>query len=453
MTDLDLYQFWRDTFIPLAEDMAQADPHQFGLVECYASDDEPGRNGHAGTDIKAPAGTPVLAAAEGRLFKWRDDKENSMIVLKHCLGGEWNTREQCESGVQWYTTYLHIILADGQLKENRRVVQGAELGKIYQQGEQSHLHFEVGKDTRSYDNFVNPWGSDHSPWYGCMWVDPDLCAQANPDDQLTAIYTNGDSLVLQQGWRDPLVIPATDQIQKLQFQGNTMCYLKNGQNLFCRNLTINNSEWEEVAQDILDFQVTNTRIGILDKNSYLFVKPNDWRTEWVLVKENVKAFSISDHRIGVTDIEGILWVKSEYEGNDWEKVAEGVRQFQVLNNRIAYIDSTGMLMVNEGPLSAKCKPLLSGVRVFQLTMDRVGAINSDGVFLVKEGGLQADWVEIKKDVVDFQLINHRILTLDTSDVYHLKENNLFAEWEPLPFSWPNKVWMNGTGSIKADEIN
>jgi murein DD-endopeptidase MepM/ murein hydrolase activator NlpD len=55
LLNLDSLVYWRDTTIPEAQDMALADPHQFEMVACYSP--------HAGTDIKAPAGTPVYAAA------------------------------------------------------------------------------------------------------------------------------------------------------------------------------------------------------------------------------------------------------------------------------------------------------------------------------------------------------------------------------------------------------
>jgi murein DD-endopeptidase MepM/ murein hydrolase activator NlpD len=55
LLNLDSLAYWRDISIPEEQDMALADPHQFEMVECYSP--------HAGTDIKAPAGTPVYVAA------------------------------------------------------------------------------------------------------------------------------------------------------------------------------------------------------------------------------------------------------------------------------------------------------------------------------------------------------------------------------------------------------
>src|SRR5512145_1727909 len=90
LLNLDSLAYWRDLSTPKEQDQAQADPHNFEMVECYA--------GHHGTDIKALAGTAVYAAADGKMQEWQLTGLNSMVVMKHCLGGTWDTGGQCLGG-------------------------------------------------------------------------------------------------------------------------------------------------------------------------------------------------------------------------------------------------------------------------------------------------------------------------------------------------------------------
>ena len=194
--------------------MAQVDPHQFGVIACYAANDLPGQNGHEGTDISAPGGTPVFAAAEGKVYKWRLDKQDTLLILKHCVGAEWNTQGACEGGEEWYTTYMHITPDEGILKPYRRIIAGAQIGTVYNQGGLSHLHFEVGVKDRSYENFRNPWGIDSAPWNQCMWHDRTICTQPGTDAEITAITTANQTILLMPGSGDPTLAKAPSQPSK-----------------------------------------------------------------------------------------------------------------------------------------------------------------------------------------------------------------------------------------------
>jgi murein DD-endopeptidase MepM/ murein hydrolase activator NlpD len=99
------------------------------------------RNGikHAGIDIAAPMGTPVCAAASGKiLYLGRLRGYGKILILKH-------------EG-QYTTVYAHLggwTVHDGQY-----VNQGAPIATVGESGRSSgsHLHFEV-----RYDNKVrNP---------------------------------------------------------------------------------------------------------------------------------------------------------------------------------------------------------------------------------------------------------------------------------------------------------
>lgn len=77
---------------------------------------------------EAFAGTPIYAVAAGKVQEWSLPGLNSMLMLKHCLGGTWDENNQCMDGEQWYTTYMHIVPDQGIRQENADIAQGTQFG-------------------------------------------------------------------------------------------------------------------------------------------------------------------------------------------------------------------------------------------------------------------------------------------------------------------------------------
>jgi murein DD-endopeptidase MepM/ murein hydrolase activator NlpD len=112
---------------------------------------------HTGVDIPAPRGTPVLAAAAGRVV-WAgyglyygnndpDDPYGLAVTIRHDFGYE---------GKRLYTVYAHmqqILVINGQL-----VQAGEAIGLVGTTGLTTgpHLHFEVRTDRNSYFATLNP---------------------------------------------------------------------------------------------------------------------------------------------------------------------------------------------------------------------------------------------------------------------------------------------------------
>ncbi|MEV4809229.1 M23 family metallopeptidase [Micromonospora avicenniae] len=109
------------------------------------------RPGHNGVDIAARKGTPIHAAASGRVLVSKCDPDNS-------------GRETCDvdgypgkGGCGWFvdilhsggliTRYCHMVTRP-QVHEGQRVAAGEVLGKVGSSGNSSgpHLHFEVHTD-------------------------------------------------------------------------------------------------------------------------------------------------------------------------------------------------------------------------------------------------------------------------------------------------------------------
>lgn len=94
---------------------------------------------HYGTDFATPIGTPVVAAATGKIFKagWQDDKDHSLGFGLRV----WQTAEVDGQNISIF--YAH--LSELAVKEGDMVTAGTRVGLSGNTGKSSgaHLHFEV----------------------------------------------------------------------------------------------------------------------------------------------------------------------------------------------------------------------------------------------------------------------------------------------------------------------
>lgn len=430
---------WRDPSISWEQDSAQADPHQFQMIECYATGGEAGTNGHEGTDIKAPFGTPAYASADGKVAGWRLGDLNSMIVLKHCLGGTWDSNNECANGVKWYTTYMHIVIDPAMQVMNLDVKTHTQLGTVYNQGDNSHLHFEVGLDKRNYSNYVNPWGRDEAPWFGCMWLDQSLCVLPNPGYERSAFLTSSGKLFIKQDSTRLIEIYDAEGAGRIQLRDERIGLIDRNGVLWVGDRSYKDKpwghdfvfNWVNVGADVADYQITKNRVAVLDSNGTLKIKEGSLKGDWEFQMQDVQAFSISDHRIGVLSKNGVFGILEGGLSGNWVMFHEDVKYFQLTDSRLAIVDSKGALSVKEGPLDFEWKVMDENVLAFQLAGTRVAIINADGQLLVNDGNLRAEWVLQADHVQSFQLADDRIAILDSSQTWKIKEGSLFQNWKEV----------------------
>jgi len=112
---------------------------------------------HHGIDFVSPLGTPVLAAADGKVVFAGDDLQRvvgarngfygRVIIIEHA--SLWR-------GEPVYTVYGHV--SEVHVAEGDRVRAGQVIGLVGQEGvaEGPHLHFEVRYGDNAYSATVNP---------------------------------------------------------------------------------------------------------------------------------------------------------------------------------------------------------------------------------------------------------------------------------------------------------
>ncbi|WP_125777994.1 M23 family metallopeptidase [Antribacter gilvus] len=110
---------------------------------------------HAGVDYAAPAGTPVLALADGIVTHvLRDERGGNVVVLLHYIGGE-----------MFETAYAHLQDGSVTVQVNDVVAAGEQIAAVGSTGAATgpHLHLEVHPGGWYSPTDPEPWLAAHSP--------------------------------------------------------------------------------------------------------------------------------------------------------------------------------------------------------------------------------------------------------------------------------------------------
>ena len=107
---------------------------------------------HDAIDITAPAGTPVLAAADGEIVKFFDSKAGGITIY------------QASADKRFMYYYAHLMSRAADIKEGDQVKQGQTIGYVGDTGNATpgnyHLHFSVAvvTDPKRYweGEYINP---------------------------------------------------------------------------------------------------------------------------------------------------------------------------------------------------------------------------------------------------------------------------------------------------------
>ncbi len=145
------------------------------------------REPHHGVEFINKAGTPVLAAAAGKVVVAGDDLSTAygpyvefygnLVVIEHELPG---------IAVPVYTLYGHLL--NVLTSVGKKVQQGEQIGEVGLGGVAAgtHLHFEVRYGENDYNAVRNPE----------LWLQPHLDAQGNPLGVLAGRIVDGTGNLL-----------------------------------------------------------------------------------------------------------------------------------------------------------------------------------------------------------------------------------------------------------------
>jgi murein DD-endopeptidase MepM/ murein hydrolase activator NlpD len=149
MAFLFIYPAWQYLFSPDRDNVEQAHPGMpvsliFPVEGASIEDiisgfgDPRGKRSHEGVDIKAPAGTPVLAAMAGIAHRVKSGGDGGrQIWLKNEAAG---------------LTFYYAHLEEQWVREGEKVRAGQAIGAVGNTGNASatrpHLHFEVHRGRR-----------------------------------------------------------------------------------------------------------------------------------------------------------------------------------------------------------------------------------------------------------------------------------------------------------------
>lgn len=123
------------------------------LTDTWGDAREGGVRAHEGLDIIAPAGTPVLAAAPGRVEKLFDSRLGGTTIYQRSADGRWT----------FY--YAHLAAYAPGLHEGQAVRAGQPIARVGDTGDAGagnyHLHFGVnrmrGRERWWQGEAVNPY--------------------------------------------------------------------------------------------------------------------------------------------------------------------------------------------------------------------------------------------------------------------------------------------------------
>jgi len=201
---------------------------------------------HTGIDIDAPLGTPVRAAASGRVV-WAGyglyngtydtkDPYGLAVTLVHDFGYQ---------GEKLYTIYAHMN--EVYVETNQMVNAGDILGIVGQTGATTgpHLHFEIRWKQNMFNSTLNPelWVAPPQGWgvlaarimntSGSFFTSQDVTIQRSDRKQTWIVRTYGDKFVHSDPYYgENLVLsdlPAGNYVVSIEYEKTTYKY----------NITIN----------------------------------------------------------------------------------------------------------------------------------------------------------------------------------------------------------------------
>ncbi|WP_328460941.1 hypothetical protein OHA21_31180 [Actinoplanes sp. NBC_00393] len=220
----------------------------------------------------------------------------------------------------------------------------------------------------------------------------------------------------------------------------------------------------EVAADVTQMVVTNTRVGLLTASGHAYVNEGGLHAPWVHQYANVKQLVLSGNRIGVVTRAGVALVKEGALTAPFVQQRINVKQLALAGNRIGVLLTDGTVTVREGGLTAAWDQQRTGARELVLNGDRIGVVLTGNQAYVKEGTLASNtWVLQHSNVRRLVLAStedfERIGILRGDNVFQYKDgalNGAFAHTtagiSEVAMTGPRIATLvaDGSGTVRSD---
>lgn len=123
----------------------------------YGSSQNGQRTAHTGVEFYNEFGTPVLAAADGRVIYAGSDETTAFAPWTHFYGNLVILEHTTPDGDRLYSLYAHLSEID--VAQGANVAAGQAIGKVGMSGAAigSHLHFELRADPNDFTATRNPF--------------------------------------------------------------------------------------------------------------------------------------------------------------------------------------------------------------------------------------------------------------------------------------------------------
>jgi hypothetical protein len=338
-------------------DMVQ--PAQGSVTGIYGAHCNDG-SAHKGYDIARSAGGPIIAAAAG-----------TVVTAVNSSGtAGYGTYVVIDHGNTYSTLYGHMIAGSLAVAPGTVVGQGTVIGQMGSTGNSTgtHLHFEVRI------NGVSQGG-------------------------LNSVYACGQSITRGSAiqWSFPnFGSSSAARIAVLQADGSLQ--VKEGLN----------GTWVTVANDVVSYDVSGTRVGIVDSTGEALVKEGPLNAMWTSVATGASRILLEGSRIAVIKTNGDFFVKEGGVTATFHLVTTGVVQAELGGNRIVIRNGANLIQAKEGGIGAAWLSVTTATD-FDVSATHLVVIDAAGNASMKAGALDAMWQALNTNVSDVQISPTRIV--------------------------------------------
>jgi hypothetical protein len=320
-------------------------------------------------------------------------------MLSHCYRsyGEYNPlRQSCKLAAE---AYYAGVRAGG---DPHYLGTRCALGETNSSSCSTYEPYEAASITPAFKSRIGIQGSNRSLYA----KEGGLSASWN------TLATSGVTKFQQEGFRVGVLLGGTLYVKEGSLGGpvsgdtretyvDQTCLQNVRDSAKCTFSRVIPSPWRAVAGDVVDFQLSGNRVGVIQSNGNAWVKEGALGAQWVIMRGDARRIQLEQTRVAVLDKSNVLYAKEGSLYANWVTLQSNVSDFQLEDDRVmTLVGSTlhGKVGALGAPFYAQTEA--GAVKRFQLDGGRIGALRTDGTLIVREGPPNAGAAEIREPYVD-----------------------------------------------------